>query len=187
MLADKLQEMFQSALVGLMILMLALSAAMAVQNNRAYAHFFGGKTVSIDNYQVVFLPSPSSPYPGNSTSLNFSVLENNTNIYNIHSALIITEKRSGKIVEQIPYKLYEFSDITIPYTFQNATDYSVMLQTRITGDEKYQAEPLVASFNISIIDPRLLIPFDDLMLFYVTPAAVAVAGIAIYLDLRKKL
>jgi hypothetical protein len=153
----------------------------------AYAHFFGGKTVTMEDYQIVFLPSPSSPQIGdNSTTLNFSVLKNNTNIYNIHSAVVITEKVSRTIVDQIPYKLYEFSDITVPYTFENPVDYNVTLQTRIAGDEKYQATPLVASFDIAVGDPRSLIPFDELMLFYVTPVTLVVTGVMIYLHVRGK-
>lgn len=78
----------------------------------------------------------SSPTVGdNSTTLNFGVLQNTTNIYNIYWTVVMTEKNSGRIVEQIPYRIYEFSDITLPYTFQNATDYTITLQTRITGVE----------------------------------------------------
>jgi hypothetical protein len=136
---------------------------------------------------VIFAPSPSTPIAGdNSTSLSFSVLENNTNIYNIYAAVEVSEKQSGDIIGQVPYKQYEFSDITIPYAFNDTGNYVVTLQTRITGDEKYQASPLVASFDISVSN-QLLIPFDELMLFYVTPAAAAVAGIAIYLHSKKKL
>ena len=58
-----------------------------------YAHFFGA-TKNVDTYQVIFAPSPSTPVVGdNSTSLNFSVLENNTNIYNVYVALVVTEKQ----------------------------------------------------------------------------------------------
>jgi hypothetical protein len=156
------------------------------QTSIAYGHFFGA-TKNIDNYQVIFAPSPSTPIAGdNSTSLSFSVLENKTNIYNIYAALEVSEKQSGDIIGQVPYKQYEFSDITIPYAFNDTGNYVVTLQTRITGDEKYQASPLVASFDISVSN-QLLIPFDELMLFYVTPAAAAVAGIAIYLHSKKKL
>jgi hypothetical protein len=156
------------------------------QTGVAYGHFFGA-TRNIDNYQVIFAPSPSTPIArDNSTSLNFSVLENNTNIYNIYAAMIVTEKQSENVVGQVPYKLYEFSDITIPYTFNDTGNYVVTLQTRITGDEKYQASPVVASFDISV-NNQLLIPFDELMLFYVTPVAAAIAGIAIYLHSKKKL
>ena len=97
----------------------------------AYGHFFGA-TKNIDNYQVVFSPSPSIPIVGdNSTSLNFSVLENNTNVYNIYSALVVTDKQSGDIVGQVPYKFQEFSDINIPYNFNHTGDYVLTLQTRI--------------------------------------------------------
>jgi hypothetical protein len=156
-----------------------------IQTGVAYGHFFGA-TKNIDNYQVIFSPSPSTPIAGdNSTSLNFSVLENNSNIYNIYTAMLVTEKQSGNIVGQVPYKFQEFSDISIPYAFNDTGTYAVTLQTRILGDEKYQNNPLVASFDISV--GNQLIPFDELMLFYVTPTAVAIAGISIYMHFKKKL
>lgn len=170
------------------IVVVVVCVLLGLNNAPAFAHFFGGTTVSIDDkYQVVFLPYPSSPIAGsNSTTLNFSVLENNTNIYNIHSALVITDKSTGNIVGQFPYRLYEFSDITVPYTFEQPGEYSVSLQTRIVGDEKYQVMPLVASFDLTVEALRELMPIDQLMLYYVTPAAVAIAAVAIYLDSRKK-
>jgi hypothetical protein len=170
---------------NLSFLILAIYIIFLSQTGLAYGHFFGA-TKDIGNYQVIFSPSPSVPIAGdNSTSLNFSVLENNTNIYNIYSALVVTEKQSDNIVGQVPYKFQEFSDINIPYNFNNTGDYVVTLQTRITGDEKYQDSPLIASFDISV--GNQLIPFDELMLFYVTPATAVVAGIAIYLHSKKKL
>lgn len=155
---------------------------------QADAHFFGA-TKQVDNYQIVFAPYPFNPVAGsNSTYLNFSVLDNGSNIFNIHSAVIIVEKSSGTPVGQIPYKLYEFSDVSIPYSFSNPGDYVVTLQTRITGDEKYQATPLEASFDLTVESPNgQSIPIEELMLFYVTPAAIAIAGIAIYLHSKGKL
>jgi hypothetical protein len=164
------------------LLLVAALVAFAVQISPAYGHFFGD-TRNVDRFQVVFAPFPQNPEPGGNSTLNFSVLENNSNMYNIHAAVVVTEKQSGEIVGQIPYRPYEFSDITVPYTFEKAGDYVVKLQTRIIGDEKYQASPLEASFDISVGT----LPFDELMLFYVTPAAVAIAGIAIYLHSKKKL
>jgi hypothetical protein len=153
----------------------------------ADAHFFG-ETRQIDNYQVIFMPYPAFPLAGsNSTYLNFSVLENGSNIFNIHSAVIITKKNSDTPVGQVPYRLYEFSDVSIPYTFAEPGDYVVTVQTRITGDEKYQATPLEASFDLTIDNPdRQGVPLDELMLLYVTPAAVAIAGIAIYMHSKRK-
>ena len=168
-------------------LLFVVVLVLAVQTNVANGHFFGS-TKTVGNYQIIFSPYPSTPKAGdNSTLLNFSVLENNSNIYNIYAAVVITERQSGDVIEQIPYKLYEFSDFTVPYTFSKPGDYTVRLQTRILGDEKYQSNQLVVSFDISALDPNQLIPFDELMLFYVTPAAVVVAGIAIYLRSKKKI
>jgi hypothetical protein len=169
----------------LAILIIIIIIITVSQIGVAYGHFFG-TTKNIDNYQVIFAPTPSTPIAGdNSTSLNFSILENNTNIYNVYAALQVTERQSGDIIGQVPYKLYEFSDITIPYTFNDTGNYVVTLQTRVTGDEKYQANPLVVSFDLPV--GNLLIPFDELMLFYVTPTAMAIAGVAIYLHFKKKL
>jgi hypothetical protein len=94
---------------------LILSISVAYE---AYAHFFGGTTLDVDKYQVTFVPYPETPVAGNNstTQLNFSVLQNNTNIYNIYSALTIAKKGSGEVIVQYPYRLYEFSDITIPIT-----------------------------------------------------------------------
>jgi hypothetical protein len=168
------------------IVVLAVCILLVIQTGVvAYGHFFGA-TKNIDNYQVIFAPNPSTPIAGdNSTSLNFSVLENNANIYSIYAAMVVTDKQSGDIIAQVPYKFQEFSDITIPYTFNDTGTYVVTLQTRIAGDEKYQNNPLVASFDISV--GNQLIPFHELMLFYVTPATVAIAGIMIYLHSKKKL
>ncbi|MDQ3883099.1 MAG: hypothetical protein M3243_03495 [Thermoproteota archaeon] len=167
------------------VLPICILVLLVIQTGVAYGHFFGA-TKNIDNYQVVFSPNPSTPIANDSsTSLNFSVLENNSNIYNIYAAMVVTDKQSGDIITQVPYKFQEFSDVSIPYTFNKTGDYAVTLQTRIPGDKKYQDNPLVASFDISV--GNQLVPFDELMLFYVTPTAVAIAGIAIYLHSKKKL
>ncbi len=173
-------EIFISIIFTFILVIFAFSGDTKI----TYAHFFG-TTKNIDDYQVIFSPSPSAPIAGdNSTVLNFSVLENNANIYNLYVAMVVTDKESGNIVGQTPYRFQEFSDITIPYVFNETGTYEVTLQTRITEDEKYQNVPLVATFDISI--GNQLIPFDELMLFYVTPATVATAGIAIYLHSKKR-
>ena len=153
-----------------------------------YAHIFSDTenaiTKNIDKYQVVFLPFPSVPLPNdNSTKLNFSLLENNTDVYNVFVSLIIKDKESANIVEQIPYKFYEFGDITLPYTFQNVSDYIITFQARINGDPKYEANPLIANFDISVMSGE--IPFIGWMVT-LTPIIAAIAGIVIYLDFSRK-
>jgi len=171
------------------LLLFALLAVFAAfQANLAYGHYFGA-TQNIGGYQVIFSPYPSAPKAGdNSTRLNFSVLDNKTdNIYNSYSALVVKEKQSGNITKQVPYKLYEFSDMSFQYTFPKPGDYVVTLETRIQDDPQYQASPLVASFDITALDPKQVIPFDELMLFYVTPAAAVIAGLAVYLHSKNKI
>lgn len=174
--------MYRFAIAGVVIIIF-LS-----QTPQTEAHFFG-ETKRVDEYQIVFAPYPTNPVAGsNSTYLNFSVLYNGTNIVNVYAALVVADKQSGAPVGQIPYKLYEFSDISFPYIFSEPGTYTVTLQTRITGDDKYQATPLEASFDLQVDSPYALsIPFDELILFYMTPAAAAIAGIAIYLHSKKKL
>lgn len=156
-------------------------------DHMAYAHFFGA-IKKVDNYQIVFQPFPFVPFVGdNSTTLNFSILDNNnSNVNNIYAALVIKERNTGNILGQIPYKFYEFSDITFRYPFQHVGNFVVTLEAKINGDPKYQDNPLISNFEISVNDLRQMIPFSQLMLYYVTPSAAAVASVAVYLISRKK-
>lgn len=150
----------------------------------AYAHFFGA-TKEIGRYQIVFQTYPQTPVIGTNSTLNFSVLQDGYNINSIYSAVTMVAKKDGHVVFQDPYRFYELSDITVPYRFNQTGDYVVTVQTRIPGDAKYGAQPLEASFDVSSFPPG--IPLDELMLYYVTPAAAAIAGIAIYMRSRGKL
>jgi hypothetical protein len=158
-------------------------------NLLAYAHIFSDTTntitKNIGNYQIVFLPYPNIPLVyDNSTRLNFSLTENKTDVYNLFVTLIIKERSSGNVVEQIPYKFYEFGDITFPYTFQKVGDYVITIQTRITGDPKYEVTPLIANFDISVVKPGE-IPFN-VWVISLTPIVAAIAGIVIYFDFFRK-
>ena len=162
-----------------------LSTSMIPKN--AYAHFYGGKTLNIGKYQVLFVPYPMTPtVSGNNnstvTQLNFSVLENNSNIYNIYSAVVVAKKGSDAIIAQYPYKLYEFSDITIPFAFNETGDYIVTLKTRIQDDPKYQAAPLEASFDVSVVTPiqSILSNRNVLIPLIAIPIVGACAAIVIY-------
>ncbi|HZD35413.1 MAG TPA: hypothetical protein VE130_09435 [Nitrososphaeraceae archaeon] len=146
----------------------------------AYGHFFG-QNITRDGYQVIFQPFPFSPIAGENTTLNFSILdEENLNIHNIFSALTIKEKESNETMEQIPYKQYTYSDITFPYKFSNNSDYFITLETRIIGDPKYQAQPLVATFEL-VVGDQVSEYFKTIMLYFVTPACVVIiVAILIY-------
>jgi hypothetical protein len=172
--------------VMVLLLLLLFLPALPIFPQAAWAHFVGASKEAEGGFQVVFQPYPGDPVvAGSSSVLNFSVLYNGSNIQNVHSAVTITERRSGRVVFQDPYRFYESSDISVPYRFEKAGEYEVTLSTRITGHEKYQAEPLAATFTISAYDPAAAIKFDELMVYYVTPAAAAAAGIAVYLHSRR--
>lgn len=148
--------------------------------DRAYAHFVGGETKTIDNYNVQLLLSPSKPIvDDNSTKLNFSIQDKDQNkdIRSIFAALTIKEKNSGEISHQIPFKLYQSGDITFPYTFRNNTDYQLLLQTKISSDPKYENRPLVAVFDISAVNPIFPLEFDQFIVYYVIIPSVTLAGI----------
>jgi hypothetical protein len=154
----------------------------------AYAHIFTDTpntiTKNIDKYEVVFLPYPNIPLVNdNSTKLNFSLMENKTDVYNVFVSLIIKDKESGNIVEQIPYKFHEFGDITFPYTFQNTGDYIVTFHARINGDPNYKINPLIANFDILVMSSE--IPFIAWMVPLI-PIIAAIAGIVIYIDFSKR-
>jgi hypothetical protein len=159
------------------------------KNHLAYAHIFTDTqgtvvTKNIDSYQIAFRPFPNIPLVNdNSTKLSFSLMENKTDVYNVFVSLIIKDRNSN-VVEQIPYKFYEFGDISLPYTFQNVGDYIITFHARINGDPKYEVTPLTASFDISVVNPSE-IPFIA-WIISLTPIIAAIAGIVIYIDFFKK-
>lgn len=133
----------------------------------------------------MFLPFPPGPTACENTTLNFSVLdEEYSNVNNIFSALTIKEKGSNRIVEQVPYKRYEFSDFSIPYIFSNNTNYVVTLETRVMGDPTYQAESIVASFDLSVGDPSF-IAYRNLILYIFTPASLLVVLVCLVVLYRR--
>ena len=156
-----------------------------------YAHIFTDKqdaavTKNIGKYQIIFLPFPNNILVNdNSTKLNFSLMENKTDVYNVFVSLIIKDRDSGNIVDQIPYKFYEFGDITFPYTFQNIGDYIVTFQAKINGDPNYKVNPLISNYDISVMSSE--IPFIA-WITYLTPILAAIVGIVIYMDfsMRKR-
>ena len=104
----------------------------------ASAHFFGvpilqNKTVG--NYKIVFQPYPLIPLAGdNSTQINLSVLDKDgKNINIMFASLSIKQKETGDLVKTFPFKLYEFSDMTYPYTFTKSGTYVVTLTQELTA------------------------------------------------------
>ena len=151
-------------------------------------HFFGA-TKNIGDYQIIFAPYPALPFAGdNSTLLNFSILDKeNQNVNNIFASLIIKNNVNGSIIQNTPFRFYEFSDITIPYTFKDIGDYQVSLLVRINGDPKYSQTPISADFDISATNPNQVIPTHELVAYYLLPALSAVAIFVAFLKHKNKI
>jgi hypothetical protein len=58
------------------------------------------------------------------------------------------DMNTQKIVHQVPYKFYLFADMSYPYVFKNKGKYSLSLLTKIAGDEKYENNPLIVTFEL---------------------------------------
>ena len=158
----------------------------------ANAHFFGvpileNKTVG--NYKIVFQPFPLIPLAGdNSTQINLSVLDKEgRNINVMFASLSIKQKETGDLVKTFPVKLYEFSDMTFPYTFPKSGTYVVTLNSKINGDPVYSETPLVVDFDLPVRSDSLLTLYGELMMYFLTPALIAIAGLAVYLKIKKKI
>jgi hypothetical protein len=151
-------------------------------------HFFG-TTKNVGDYQVIFAPYPPLPFAGdNSTLLNFSILnKENQNVNNIFVSLIIKNNVNGSVIQNIPFKFYEFSDITFPYTFKEIGDYRISLLVRINGDPTYYQTPISVDFDISATNPNQVIPTHELIAYYLVPALATVGALVLFLRHKKKI
>ena len=158
----------------------------------ANAHFFGvpilqNKTVG--NYKIVFQPYPLIPLAGdNSTQINLSVLDNEgQNINLMFSSLSIKQKETGELVKTFPFRLHEFSDMTFPFTFPKSGTYVITLNSKINGDPAYSMNPLVVDFDLPVRSNSPLTLFSELITYFLTPTLIAIAGLAIYLRMKKRI
>ena len=174
----------------LFLLTLFLFLCMNTYNVSQYTsgHFFG-TTKNVGDYRIIFAPYPPLPFAGdNSTLLNFSILDKeNQNVNNIFASLIIKNKVNGSIIQNFPFKFYEFSDITFPYTFKDIGDYQVSLLVRINGDPTYSQRPISVDFDISATNPNQVIPTHELIAYYLVPALAVIAVIVIFLKRKNKI
>ena len=185
------QGIFHSKRMALLILFLFLFSVgynSRENSHLASGHFFGS-TKKIGDYQIVFAPYPALPLAGdNSTLLNFSILDkDNKNLNSINTSLIIKNKLNGTIIHEFPFKFYDFSDITFPYTFKEVGDYQLTLLVKINGDPTYSQTPLSVDFDISAANPNQIIPTNELVIYYLLPGLAAVAAIVAYLKHKSKI
>lgn len=123
-----------------------------------HAHFVG-TTIYVDNYRIVFQTLPFVPYAGENSTLNFSILdENNSNIGNLYAALTIKSKAPENI-SRIPYRFYEFSDITFPKFLKNGK-HEAKLEAKILGNPKYEVKSLISSLILQLEYLQYFLPID---------------------------
>ena len=184
LMAEQKVFCFKQLLMFLVLLIFSIN----IGSQSASAHFFGA-TKNVGNYQIIFAPYPPLPFAGdNSTLLNFSILDKeNQNVDNIFASLVVKTKENDSIIQDIPFKFYEFSDITFPYTFEKIGDYQLSLLVKINGDPTNSQNPISADFDISAADPNQIIPTNELILYYLVPALVAIAIIVVYLKRKNKI
>ncbi len=174
------------------VLLIALSVfivPIASLSHHAYAHSAvdsGAIVKTIDNkYKIAFQLYPKFASAGQNATLHFSVLdENDSNLIGVYAALVMKEKELGTIVEQMPYRFYESSDISIPYKFHENSDYVATLLTRITGDSKYLATPLQADFDVPV-GQTITMSTNELLLMIVPFTSALVGGLVFVLKKKK--
>jgi hypothetical protein len=162
----------------LLIVLLVFSVPIVSLSHYAYAHSTVDSEAivkTIDNkYQIAFQLYPKFVSAGQNATLHFSILnENNSNLAGVYAALVMKEKEPGTIDEQMPYRFYEFSDISIPYKFDDNSDYVATLLTRVAGDSKYLATPLQADFDIPVGQTTTMSPNELLPMVVLFTSALA--------------
>ena len=105
----------------------------------------------MDKYKVLFLSYPKEPTKGdNTTLLNLNIVDENGDLKNIYSSVIISNKKNSSIVFQTPFKFYTTGDISLPFSFPDNGDYIVSLLTKINGDRNYEVIPIIANFDLKV-------------------------------------
>jgi hypothetical protein len=77
-----------------------------------------------------------------------NVQKDGNDVGNTFVSLIIMDKDTKKIVHQTPFNFYLFADMSYPYVFKNEGKYSISLLTKISGDERYENNPLIVTFDL---------------------------------------
>ena len=116
-----------------------------------------------------------------------NVQQNKNDVSNTYVSLIIMDKNTKKIVYQVPYKFYEFADISYPYVFKNEGKYSLSLLTKIAGDEKYEDSPLIATFDLDTEGTISNISNANSIIIYSIIALAIIIGIIFIYKKRLKL
>ncbi|HEX7032070.1 MAG TPA: hypothetical protein VF172_03630 [Nitrososphaera sp.] len=135
---------------------------------------------NVNKYQIAFQQYPKIARAGENATLHFTILDStdSSSVQGIYAAILMKEKDTGKVVQQMPYRFYEFGDISIPYKLQSNEDYVVTLLARTTEDP---SKPLQADFDVSVGQTMS----SSVLLMMFVPFAAALAGGIIFMLRRK--
>src|SRR5574341_609839 len=126
------------------ITVILLCTMLYMNHHYSEAHFFG-PTKTVGKYQAVFQTFPINPAPDESVVLGFSLLGNDgNNLFNV--AVSAEIKEGANTIYTFPEKRYEFSDISLAYTFPKEGIYKIIYHANIAGDDT----PVVTDFDIFV-------------------------------------
>jgi hypothetical protein len=139
------------------------------------AHFFG-PTKSVGKYQTVFQTFPINPASGENTTLGFSLLGNDGN--NVLNVAISAEIKEGaNTIYTFSEKRYEFSDVSLDYTFPREGIYKIIYHANVAGDDT----PVIVDFDIFVGNSST----DANWLIISIGIVLAITGIIFWLKRRK--
>jgi hypothetical protein len=173
----------------LLIALLVFSVPIVSLSHYAYAHSTvdsGAIVKTIDNkYQIAFQLYPKFVSAGQNATLHFDIRDGNgSNLVGVYAALVMKEKELGTIDEQMPYRFYESNDISIPYKFDDNSDYVATLLTRVASESKYLATPLQADFDIPVGQTTTMSPNELLPMVVLFTSALAGGIVFVFKKLK---
>ena len=95
------------------------------------------------------------------------------------------DKNTKKIVHQVAYKFYLFAVISYPFVFKTEGKYSLSRLTKIVGDEKYEDNDLIATFDLETEDSISKISNANSIIIYGIVALAVVVTAIIFLHKKR--
>ncbi len=105
------------------------------------SHLLGGETKQVRDYSVTYLSTPANPISDTDVMLAFSILEENTDVFNILVKVSII--KDDNIIAEIPETRYTTGDVFIPFTFIEDDLYRITIEARLSEDP----DPIIVSFD----------------------------------------
>ena len=113
-------------------------------------------------------------------------MQNNTDVPFLFTSLLIT-KIQERSWNKPHTSFMNLETLPTPITSEMTARYNVAIQAKINGDPKYETQPLIAGFDVSVRNmEKMMNSFQQIMLFYLTPVLAAIAGSIIYMGHKRE-